>query len=161
MAIVLSKKLFKWASEVDPVQPLTSGIWRGDWSSHESMDAFSQLLVNESDVISFHNYNGIEDLQTRTSQLKRYHRPMLCTEYMARPNGSHFDPHLSYMQEEKVAAYNWGFVSGKSQTIYAWQTWKQAGKQEPTTWFHDIFRADGTPFSQQEVNYIRSLTRNK
>lgn len=160
MATTLTRKLFQWARAVDPSQPLTSGVWRGDWSSHESMDEFSRVLVDESDVITFHNYSGIEDLKKRVAQLKRYQRPMICTEYMARPNGSYFDPHLEFMKGEKIGAYNWGFVAGKTQTIYAWQTWRQRGTEEPEVWFHDIFRVDGTPFRKEEVDYIRRITGN-
>ncbi|CAN5459202.1 cellulase family glycosylhydrolase [soil metagenome] len=158
MAIVLTKKLFEWARAADPSQPLTSGIWRGDWSSHESMDEFSRLLIDESDVISFHNYDGADDLKNRIGQLRRYGRPLFCTEFMARPNDSFFDPHLGIMKDEKVGAYCWGFVAGKSQTIYPWETWRREFTSEPDVWFHDIFREDGTPFREQEVEYIRNLT---
>ena len=158
MAILLTKKLFAWAREMDPSQPLTSGIWRGDWSSHESMDEFSRLLIDESDVVTFHNYGGADDLQNRINQLKRYNRPMYCTEYMARPNNSYFDPHLALMKTDKVGAYSWGFVAGKTQTIYPWETWHVKYTAEPDVWFHDIFRTDGSPYRESEVEYIRGLT---
>jgi hypothetical protein len=57
-----------------------------------------------------------------------------------------------------VAAYNWGLVNGKSQTIYPWDSWVRHYTNEPTVWFHDIFRADGRPFSTDEVQLIRNLT---
>ena len=50
-------------------------------------------------------------------QLRRYKRPILCTEYMARPNGSRFDPVMGYFKHEKIAAYNWGFVAGKTRPV--------------------------------------------
>ena len=50
-----------------------------------------------------------------------------------------------------------GFVSGKTNTIYAWDTPMPNGA-EPKVWFHDIFRKDGTPYSQEEVDLIKSLT---
>lgn len=53
---------------------------------------------------------------------------------------------------------NWGFVAGKSQTIYPWDSWDRAYPTEPPVWFHDIFRADGTPYRPQEVELIRSPT---
>ena len=93
--------------------------------------------------------------------LKKFGRPILCTEYMARPRGSKFDPELKLMKDRHVAAYNWGFVAGKTNTIYAWETWKTPAAAEPKVWFHDIFRADGTPFDQREVDYIRSVTGKK
>ena len=90
--------------------------------------------------------------------LRRYHRPLVCTEYMARPQGSTFEAILPYLKKEKIDAYNWGFVAGKSNTIYAWDSWQHPYPQEPKVWFHDIFRADGAPFDQKEVELIQQLT---
>jgi hypothetical protein len=77
---------------------------------------------------------------------------------MARVTGSTFQNILPYLKEQKVAAYNWGFVSGKTQTIYPWDSWRKAYTAEPPVWFHDILRPDGSPFDPKEVETIRSLT---
>ena len=60
------------------------------------------------------------------------------------------------LRDENVGAYNWGLVSGKSNTIYAWDT-PMPGGQEPKVWCHDIFRKDGTPYSTAEVELIREV----
>lgn len=152
-------KTFAWARSCDPVQPLTSGVWAGpDWGKDENLSPMQQRQINESDVISFHSYDPLPRLQERTASLKRFGRPLLCTEYMARPVKSTFDPHLKWMQENHVAAYNWGFVDGKSQTIYPWDSWQKPYAKEPPVWFHDIFRRDGTPYRREEVDFIRSVT---
>jgi hypothetical protein len=62
------------------------------------------------------------------------------------------------MKEQKVGAYNWGFVAGKTQTIYPWDSWQKTYTAEPPVWFHDIFRPDGTPYIPAEVEYIKKLT---
>src|SRR5918999_4320972 len=80
---------------------------------------------------------------------------------MARPEGSTFDPVMGYFKEQKIAAYNWGFVAGKSNTIYPWNSWQRPYPGEPPVWFHDIFRTDGTPYRQEEVNYIKKVTGGK
>ena len=80
---------------------------------------------------------------------------------MARKSGSLFDPVMGYFKEQKVGAYNWGFVAGKTQTHYPWETWKKPYTAEPEVWFHDIFRKDGSPFDAAEVEYIRGLTGKK
>ena len=72
---------------------------------------------------------------------------------------SRFETHLPIFKEEKVGCYNWGFVSGKTQTIYPWDTPK--GTPEPKVWFHDVLRADGTPFDAKEVALIKKLTKEK
>ena len=51
-----------------------------------------------------------------------------------------------------------GLVAGKTNTIFAWDT-PLPDVVEPPLWFHDIFRSDGTPYSTEEVECIRSLTK--
>ena len=133
-------------------------IWRGDWSGDETLSPTEKCQLNNSDVISFHSYDPPEELKQRVGQLRRYKRPILCTEYMARPRGSTFDPVLGYFKQEKIGAYNWGFVQGKTNTIYPWDSWQKQYTQEPALWFHDIFRTDGTPYRPEEVQYIRRIT---
>lgn len=154
----LLRKAFAWSREANPSQPLTSGVWIGTWPDPEKLSPTEQVQLGESDVISFHNYNHLESLREAVTHLRRYNRPLLCTEYMARGNASTFDPHLAFLKEQGVAAYNWGLVSGKSQTIYAWDSWKKAYHAEPELWFHDIFRRDGSPYRADEVAYIRRIT---
>jgi hypothetical protein len=97
-------------------------------------------------------------LKKDVESLKRYKRPLLCTEYMARPVGSTFDPVMPYLKQERIGAYNWGFVAGKTQTIYPWDSWQKAYSSEPPVWFHDIFRPDGTAYDIKEVAFIRKVT---
>ncbi len=158
MAFVLLKKVFAWARAVHPTQPLTAGVWQGDWSSNESLTDLDQYMLEQSDIISFHSYANLEETRTRVEQLKRYNRPMLCTEYMARPTGSTFESILPYFKEQNIGAYNWGFVAGKTQTIYPWDSWDKTYTAEPPLWFHDIFRVDGTAYKTDEVQLIQSLT---
>lgn len=154
----LLEKTFVWVREVRPVQPLTTGVWIGNWGDPEKLTPMEQLQLNQSDIISFHSYNRLEELRKCVANLRRYHRPILCTEYMARPAGSTFEPHLGWMREQGVAAYNWGFVAGKTQTNYPWDSWTKPYTAEPPVWFHEIFRADGRPYRAEEVAYIREVT---
>ena len=155
---LLLKKTFEWAQEVDPVQPLTSGVWINDWSDRSKLRAWERVQLDESDVITYHNYGGAADQEKRIAWLRPYRRPLLCTEYMARPMGSTFEVVLPLLKKEGIGAYNWGFVSGKSQTIYPWDSWNKRYTAEPPLWFHDIFRANGTPYLAAEVALIRRLT---
>jgi hypothetical protein len=157
----LLRKAFAWAREVNPSQPLTAGAWIGNWGDPAKLTPMEKLMFEESDIISFHCYDPLDGMRLCVEHLKRYQRPILCTEYMARPRGSTFDPILAYLKEQKVGAFNWGFVAGKTQTIYPWDTWEKTYTAEPPVWFHDIFRADGKPFDAKEVDYIRSVTGRK
>jgi len=157
----LLRSSFSWARSQNPSQPLTSGIWAGDWSTHETLKPLEKLQVEESDIISFHNYDSAQELEKRIVQLQKYGRPILCTEYMARPNGSTFQSSLPVAKKYNVAMYNWGFVDGKTQTIYPWDSWKTQYTAEPPLWFHDIFRRDGTAYKQEEVSFIKEMTKAK
>ena len=157
LAVLFLKKVFAWTREVGPAQPLTAGVWQGEWELSK-LNAVNKLMLDESDVVSFHSYEPLERLKRRVEVLKGYGRPLLCTEYMARPAGSRFDPCLGYLRDEKVGAYNWGFVAGKTQTIYPWETWRKPLRSEPPVWFHDVFRRDGTPHDPAEVVYIKKVT---
>lgn len=154
----LMSRAFDWARAGKPSQPLTTGIWLGDWRSDDSLRMFEKLQIDLSDVVSFHCYGHPDDLETRINQLRRFGRPLLCTEYMARGPGSTFEGSLPLLKEHHVGAYNWGFVQGKSQTYFPWDSWQHPYPPEPALWFHDIFRSDGTPYRQDEVDFIRSVT---
>jgi hypothetical protein len=158
MALQLIRKAFAWAREANPSQPLTAGVWAGAWTSADVMSPMARFSVEQSDVISFHTYVGLDEVKARVEELKQFNRPLLCTEYMARPQGSTFAAILPYFKEQKIAAYNWGFVDGKSQTIYPWDSWKKDYTAEPPVWFHDIFRRDGSPYIKEEVDLIKRLT---
>lgn len=154
----LLKKSFVWARESQPTQPITSGVWIGDWSTHDAMTPLQQLQIEQSDVISFHNYDDPAEFQKRIEWLQRYDRPLLCTEYMARPNGSTFQGFLPVAKELKIAMYNWGFVDGKTQTKYPWDSWDKEYTAAPEVWFHEVLKSDGTPYIKEEVELIKKLT---
>lgn len=157
----LIRKAFAWARAMKPAQPLSSGVWQGPWDHPDRLSPMEKIQLSESDIITFHSYDKVDDVRRCVGNLRRYGRPVICTEYMARPQGSTFDPVLGFFQEEKVGAFNWGFVSGKTQTIYPWDSLTKAYTNEPPVWFHDIFRANGTAYLPAETNYIRQCTQKK
>jgi len=159
LVTALLPKVFEWARAMEPEQPLTVGVWKGDWSSEEKLSAIEKIQLDNSDVISFHNYDKGEEFEKRILWLQRYKRPIFCTEYMARGNGSTFQGSLPIAKKYKVAAINWGFVAGKTQTWLPWDSWKTPYvDREPAIWFHEIFHKDGTPYKDEEVVLIRELT---
>ncbi len=161
LVLHLLPQAFKWARSADPQQPLTSGVWHGEWSAHgkEQVLPMSKLQLRESDVISFHSYDGPEQFQQRINSLAEYHRPEICTEYMARPNGSRFAGIMPVAKAAKIGVYNWGFVVGKTQTNMPWDSWAHPyTDRQPAEWFHDIFYSDGRPYHPDEVALIQQLT---
>ena len=155
----LLAQVFQWARDVDPSQPVTSGVWIGeDWTPGGKSSPMEKLQLSQSDVITFHDYNWPETFERRINQLIPYNRPILCTEYMARGNGSTFDGSLPIAKRYNVAMMNWGFVDGRTQTRLPWDSWqKPYVMAEPTIWFHEVLRADGTPYRQAEVDLIKRL----
>jgi len=150
---------FEWAREMHPQQPLTSGVWKGNWNDPTKESETTKIQLAESDVISFHNYDWPEIFQARIDSLRPLGRPLICTEYMARGNGSTFDTILPIAKHEHVAAINWGLVAGKTQTYLPWDSWEKPYVQsQPTIWFHEVFRQNDKPYRQREVDLIRQLT---
>ena len=151
---------FEWAREASPVQPLTSGVWAVDTSPDgANLGELQQIQLRESDIVTFHNYSWPENFRRQVTWLKNYSRPVICTEYMARSVGSTFDAILPIAKEERVGAINWGFVAGKTQTYLPWESWQHPYiLEQPPVWFHEVLRADGTPYREAEVNLIRRLT---
>jgi hypothetical protein len=156
----LLPQAFAWAREMNPTQPLTSGVWDVDPSRDENaLDEIQRIQLRESDVITFHNYSWPESFQAEIAWLRRFHRPVICTEYMARSAGSTFDGTLPIAKQERVGAINWGFVAGKTQAYYPWESWQHPYiLSQPPVWFHEVLRSDGTPYRQAEVDLIRKLT---
>ena len=147
----LVKKAFGWAQEIRPSQPLTMGVW------FDKFPEINKYQLEHSDVITYHNYSDTVSMKSAIDSLQKPGRPVICTEYMARTNNSRFTTHLPILKRYNVGAINWGLVSGKSNTIYAWDTPVPDGS-EPAVWFHDIFRKDGTPYDSAEVMVIKQLT---
>jgi len=159
LVIALLPRAFEWARAAHPTQPLTSGVWKDDWSIPEKLGPGAKIQIAMSDVISFHSYDKPEVFEKRVLSLQQYHRPLLCTEYMARGNGSTFQGTLPIAKKYNVAAINWGLVAGKTQTYLPWDSWQHPyTDREPAIWFHEIFRTDGTPYNADETAFIKQMT---
>jgi hypothetical protein len=148
LVLALLPKAFEWAREAGATQPLTSGVWNGDWANPETLGPMEKIQLGDSDVISFHSYEKPAVFEKRVLSLQQYGRPIFCTEYMARGNGSTFQGTLPIAKKYHVAAINWGLVAGKTQTYLPWDSWKHPyTDREPAVWFHEIFRTNGQPYS--------------
>jgi len=146
----LLKKVFEWAWAVRPSQPLTAATW------YDNKD-FNTFQLANSDIITIHNYNDADNLEKELKEKAKLGRPIVCSEYMARPRNSRFQTHLPIFKKYNVGAINWGLVSGKSNTIYQWSKPIPDGS-EPELWFHDIFRKDGTPYDKKETEFVKAIT---
>lgn len=157
----LLPQVFAWARAANPSQPLTSGVWiRDDWATASKLTEVEKTQLTQSDVITFHHYGWPEVLEGRIKQLQTYGRPIICTEYLARGAGSLFENSLPIAVKYKVGMINWGFVLGKTQTNFPWDSWqKPYVDNPPVVWHHDIFYPDGKPYRQAEIDFIKATTK--
>ena len=152
----LLNRIFDWCQDVDPDQPLTAGVFVGVSGAAERVSRINRTMLSRSDVISFHCYGRHKRLSAAIDHLERYDRPLLCTEWLARPMGSTVDL-LEVMAQRHVGAYCWGLVDGRTQTKYPWTSWIRPSSAE-SQWFHELLHADGRPYDPQEVELIRRVT---
>ena len=146
----LLKKSFEWAWAVNPMQPLSAGVWKENFSN------LNKFQLENSDIITYHDYSGLNTHWHAMDTLKRYGRPVICTEYMARHFNSTFQEIMPMLKAENIGAINWGLVAGKTNTIFKWNE-PLPEMDEPTLWFTDIFRKDGTSYIKEETDLIKSL----
>ena len=159
LVLALLPQVFAWARDAGATQPMTSAVWQGEWWPPEKLSATARVQIEKSDVISFHSYDPPAKFTERIRSLSGYGRPILCTEYMARPNGSTFEGSLPIAREYRVAAFNWGLVAGKTQTNLPWDSWsKPYVDRQPPEWFHDVFYPDGRPYRPAEAAFLRRIT---
>ena len=150
-SLPLVRNVFAWARAVNPEQPLSVGFWAWDFGPLNTYQAL------HSDIITYHCYDDVA-LHQRLIQILRTHgRPLVCTEYMARPRNSRFANTMPLLKQENVGAVNWGLVEGKTNTKYAWEMPLPDGS-EPNEWFHEVFRRDGSPYRRDETELIKKLS---
>lgn len=149
-----------WMRAEGPVQPLTCGLWAGSWEAG-ALTPLQRLQLEASDVVSFHCYDDAQAMAGRIACLRRHDRPLLCTEFMARPRASTFAAILPLLAREGVGAFSWGLHRGRTQAHLAWDTWQAPCSQEPPVWFHDILWPDGRPYDPAEAALIRAIASER
>ncbi|WP_051238675.1 cellulase family glycosylhydrolase [Gaetbulibacter saemankumensis] len=164
-----------WAREVNPSQPITSTT---DGSIGKMNFKINRI---NSDLHSIHVYLPPNHLRNQIKKFQMYGRPIIATEWLARTHNNTVENCLPILKEMKVGAINWGFVAGKSGTIWPWSSRTTAAGSnrslsyereignvetdptllpEPELWFHDLLRFDGTPYSEDEIKIFKELTKS-
>jgi len=146
-SLPLLENVFAWAREIAPSQPLTAAAW-----IYRDFDMRAPAL---SDVVTFHDYSALAETEARVELFKPYGRPIICTEWLCRAAGSRFESHLPMFHRNKIGAYNWGLVVGKTQTNLSWDTLQTPNTDPSALWQHDLFRADGTPYDAAEITVLQ------
>jgi len=151
-SLPLVEAAFRWARDAKPSQPLTVGAW-ADFASRMSRE-----MMEVSDVVSFHGYDGPEGIRAKIKACQAYGRPVLCTEWLHRQSGNTFSTILPIFAEHGVGAYHWGLAAGRTQTYLHWGSKK--GSPMPAVWQHDVFHPDGRPYDPSEFGLLRRFARD-
>ena len=151
-SLPLVEAAFGWARQAGPSQPVTIGVWGAPAE-------ISNRQLDLSDVVTFHFYGNGEGLAGNIGRYKALRRPVICTEWMARPLGSRWDTDLPLLKRMAVGSYNWGLVNGRMQCQFPWNS--PRGAPEPKVWFHDLFHKDGRPYDAAEHDAIRKTNADK
>lgn len=160
LVLPVLRQAFGWARAAGATQPLTSGVWLGDWSDPSRMSPLQLAQLELSDVISFHNYGDAADFRQRLGWLERHGRPILCTEFMARPTGSRLESILPIAADAGVGTFCWGLVRGRTQTHLPWDSWQNPRlEHHDGPWFHDLFDEDHAPHDPAEIALMQRLAR--
>ena len=160
----LLQMVFVWARQSNAIQPFTSGFYLPSTLPYGRK--ITRFLIENSDIVSFHTYASPKGVARTIKKALKTNRPLICSEYMARTKalggltgGNTFEKVLPMLKKYGISALNWGLVYGKTNTIYPWGKKNYRENEEPEIWFHDIFRPDGSAFSNQEVEFIKSITQ--
>jgi hypothetical protein len=146
-SLPMLKAVFAWARAVGASQPITAGIWK------RQLTDIDKVILENSDIVTFHNYGGPDAMTHEIDQLARESRPMICTEWLARQNGSTVANILPILYSRHVGGTIWGLVNGKTQTNYHWGS--KAGSPAPALWQHDIFHGDMTYYDPNEITLFQ------
>ena len=160
----LMRDCFEWARDVGPNHPLTVAAWvtppPGSPAAPYCNEMDRQALAL-SDIITFHAYWDTSHVELFAGHLARLNRPMLCTEWMARPVGSRIADQLCLFRKRRIGCFQWGLVRGRTQTHLPWPpdlVAAHGGDADHDVWFHDIFERDGRPYDRDEIAIIMAET---
>ncbi|WP_341938192.1 hypothetical protein [Marinimicrobium sp. C2-29] len=158
----LMELCFMWAREVGPTQPLTVAAWHTPSVFEPDRPLFGhptdQRALELSDIISFHAYMPLEQMQQAIEFLKSYERPLICSEWMGRHVGSLLTEQLPLFCREAIGCYQWGLVEGKTQTYLPWPMLSRINAASSGDWFHDVLHSDGSAYDKEETDLVRNLT---
>lgn len=162
MTIPNLKKIFEIAREIDPIQPLTACVWCG-WNP-EGWSEVERFALEQSDIISYHLYENFEAQVKEIQELRRYGRPILNTEWLARTFGCTIQNILPLFYLEKIGCWNWGLVAGRYQSFEPWASAFEQYEKNPnlkydfTKWFHDLYRPSFRPYDPDEIRIFQEYT---
>ncbi len=148
-SLPLMEQTFNWARDVDPAQPLAVPAWK------EFGSAMAARQLERSDLVTFHSFDSAEGIEARIQLLARYHRPIVCSDWLLRQTGSDFEKVLPIFSAHRVGWFNRGLASGKTQMRI--QQPQYRSEKDPDLWQQDVLKEDGTPYNPNEIALIQAF----
>lgn len=148
-SLPLMDQTFNWARSIDPSQPLAVLAWR------EFGSAMTARKFERSDLITFQSFDNVESIEARLQLLQRYHRPIICSDWLMRQTGNDFEKVLPVFSAYRVGWFNQGLVSGK--THQPIQETRYRAEKDSDVWQQDVLHEDGTPYDRKEVELIQGF----
>jgi hypothetical protein len=151
-------QVFQYVRAGTPSQPVTSGLYKGDWSSPAKLSPVQKIQIELSDFISFQNYDGPQEFEKRVQWLKAFNRPIMCTGFLARNQGSTVENILPIALKYDVGALVGDLVQGKTMRFLPWDSWQTPYvDHEPSVWTQDLFRSTGPLYEPKDADIIRNM----
>ena len=160
-------KFFEIIRNIDPIQPLTVGIW-SQTVDLDNLLEIEKIGLENSDIITYHNYSSYENNIEEMHLLKKLERPVMNTEWLARCCKNTVEEMFPLYFLEKIGCYCWGFVAGKYQTYEphnnVWYNYKDNPDSylnwdfDFSKWFHDLYRPSLNPYVPKEIYLIKKFS---
>ncbi len=161
------QKFFEICRTIGPDQPLCTDVWSGGLTNGRAKTEIQQYGLENSDIVSWHNYGSYESNVMMIDQLRLIGRPALNTEWLNRITFNRVEDLYPLFYLHKIGCYNWGFVAGKYQTYEPWESIWQRIEKDPsqlknydiTKWQHDLIRPNLRPYDPNEIAIIKRFNQ--
>jgi len=152
-ALPLVREVFSWARKVHPIQPVTIAVFN-------NYKELNDIILANSDIVTFHCYNDKAATAGLIDSLKQYNRPLICSEWLNRPQKSTVKDILPLFKEQHVGCLSWGLVNGKTQTHLPWG-FRPENLPYTGIWQDDLFKGNFEPYDKEETEMIKALTKKQ
>ena len=96
--MLLLRNVFQWSREINPIQPLSAGVWNKDLTD------LNHFQLTASDVITYHNYEDEKAHQQAIDSLRKYGRPSNLHGIYGPSSQQYFFQYYAHVEKRKKSA---------------------------------------------------------
>ena len=145
----LMDQVFNWARDIDPKQPLAAPAWT------KPNSAMTVHKLERSDIVTFQSFETAGQIEALLTLLKRYDRPIICSDWLMRQRDNDFEKILPLFSVHRVGWFNRGLVNGKTQEWIQQDQYRSADR--PELWQHDVLKPNGDAYDPKEIERIQGF----